>query len=503
MLFLCSAASCGDKGCDTPIPDDRDHSLIVTSDDISLETHDSAAIAFECRPAAAVDEVGITDEDGKTPTDFSLCDVVSDATGYCGLIKDNGSPVEYSHSVRLRCVINGRTILSDPFIVKSSGYDRYLEESVTDTEQRVTATTAPQIVNSSISGGVIHISFEADEGWEVVATSDVADASWAKIEPLSGSAGLCEVCVTMPENTSDNDRNLTINICPVQTRNEDVDPLKCFRASMAGIGIIQYGLYRKERLTHVHLDAPETLAETLRKKFGMTDEQLTGHIRNLYINGAVGNRDFDYMRKTLKNLRILDMLNADTEEIPDGAFLDCKNLHYIVFPYKLRRIGRDAFLRCGLRNSNLIFPPYLRQIGDNAFCKTLVSGIAYFPLLTPIVDLGNSIFTDTLITALEFGEGIQIINSSKYSVLLTLFETTLAYVRLPSTLNQLNSYFFNRAKIGYVLCHAHKPPKTYEGVSSQGVLLLCVPIDCDVDYAKDSNWSTFAANGKLAAVLRP
>ncbi len=69
----------------------------------------------------------------------------------------------------------------------------------------------------------------------------------------------------MPENTSDNDRNLTINICPVQTRNEDVDPLKCFRASMAGIGIIQYGLYRKERLTHVHLDAPETLAETLRK----------------------------------------------------------------------------------------------------------------------------------------------------------------------------------------------------------------------------------------------
>lgn len=100
-------------------------------------------------------------------------------------------------------------------------------------------------------------------------------------------------------------------------------------------------------------------------------------------------------------------------EIPDYAFLGCKNLKKVILPGGLKKIGFQSFSECSsLREINL--PSSLEDIGSNSF--------TYCSKLKKV----------------DFPFGLKHIGHNAFS-----FCTSLKSVSLPSSIEELESYAFS------------------------------------------------------------
>lgn len=100
-------------------------------------------------------------------------------------------------------------------------------------------------------------------------------------------------------------------------------------------------------------------------------------------------------------------------EIPDYAFLGCRNLKKVTLPEGLKKIGFQAFSECALLES-INFPESLEDIGSNSFAYCARLGNVIFPV------------------------GLKHIGHNAFS-----FCTSLRHIHLPAAIEELESYAFS------------------------------------------------------------
>lgn len=490
------------------IPDTALRQIALSEQELVFDRNDRRELHFICTPATAEigpDRFALVTDLNTSPDEIALTDItITDNTGTAVLVDRNAS---YAYARTLRLVYRDArgTVSSPEFTVKSEGYDDQIGQQLPAAEQSYTLTDTPQIVEVSSEGGLLHLAFDAPTDWTLFLSDGDEEINWAEPSIRSGSAGYQTIDLSLPANPTEDPRALRIDICAAgettKTTIDDVtNQLRDIRVGFCTASVVQYSYYELfYRAVHVHLDEAGTLGACLREKFQETDEELASHIESLYVKGPLNESDFDYMRETLSNLRRIDLLNADVYTIPDRAFYRCQHLHYITLPLFLTRIGEQAFRDSGLKNANLTLPPYLSFIGKEAFCNTRISGTLYFSgLSTNTININGSAFANLpLLKEIIFGEGIRVINENPYSVVLSLYGTNLFRLSLPSTLEQMNCYLFNNARIAHIICRASYPPATAGTVSTDGVGLLIVPFGSYNAYANNDDWDYFAIQKKL------
>ena len=115
-------------------------------------------------------------------------------------------------------------------------------------------------------------------------------------------------------------------------------------------------------------------------------------ITALKITGPLNSDDIATI-KGLSQLTILDLENADLEELPSGIFSaeNSKLLISIVLPKTLKKIGDDAFYNCSGLKGNLVIPSSVISIGRAAFYNC--SGLrGELKIPSGITSIGGSAF---------------------------------------------------------------------------------------------------------------
>lgn len=506
-LLITACSGSDDITPNDPPSNNKPIEIALQSDTVYLSKGNIGKLCFNIANTPTnfnVNDLHFRQIDTVISTNFELKEITSENNGYALQIKDNGGSYHYQETVSV--FYNDSTLAT--FVVKSQHNNEQNINNTLGKEETFTLTESFTATQAPVLGATYHLTFNAEQPWMVHATCNNEETSDIQFSAISGEPGNHTIQLTLPENTSLEAKDYKIDIVYKTEKNRSA----IGNAIMNGIyyafttfAIAQVGYYDVLRLEHIHLGEGGTLNEVLCTEYNCTTEQLAELATELYIEGPMSGEDFKFIKEKLTAIRVLNMLNADIAEIPDFAFKDCKSLKYIVLPNKLQRIGEQAFFRSGLKNASLAMPPLLSGIGPSAFEDTNISGSIYFTGLSSTVNIGGYTFAGTHINMLFFGEGVRVINENKYGVALSLGETNIAYIYLPSTLRQINNYFFNvgdkSSNIARVDCRAYTPPTTYGHFAIDKVNCLFIPYFAYDNYKGTTYWEKFDVHKKLFPVL--
>ena len=156
-------------------------------------------------------------------------------------------------------------------------------------------------------------------------------------------------------------------------------------------------------------------------------------IRNLKVTGTVTTEDFYFMRDSMA---ILEAINMKESRVVHGLVKDSwveidKIYEDDVIPYEAF-IGKQTLYY-------YVFPEIINRVGEYAFSRSSLSGTLYIPDDCKIID-GHA-FENTNITSLKFGNKLEVIGNSAFSVCRSLSGTLL----LPESLTEIGRFAFEDA----------------------------------------------------------
>lgn len=137
----------------------------------------------------------------------------------------------------------------------------------------------------------------------------------------------------------------------------------------------------------------ETTPGNLKKSIIAANKDYT-QLRNLKLKGSINEVDFNFMKKEMTNLQILNLKEVrvftGNEEgvIPDGALYGKSSLVRLILPDKLYKINNTAFEYCVNLTGSLTIPEGVTYIGGGAFycCGNLYGTLSLPSTLTYIGD---------------------------------------------------------------------------------------------------------------------
>lgn len=97
-------------------------------------------------------------------------------------------------------------------------------------------------------------------------------------------------------------------------------------------------------------------------------------VTHLRVSGEINSTDWATI-KNLSNIQVIDLENAVTEVVPDGAFSDRTTLVSITLPNTIKSIEDWAFSKTSL--DEVIFPASLESIGHNSFDNSKVKNVTF------------------------------------------------------------------------------------------------------------------------------
>lgn len=349
-------------------------------------------------------------------------------------------------------------------------------------EPNVTLKEGVNISELDATSNKAHITFDADRAWKIEClTADGEAVNWIRPNKQSGNAGKHTIDFDINTNNSLDSRMVQIvvrdkNYTSTRGDKEDMEALLAGQqATLFAFSLIQYGHYELKYGDPIEL----TVTDDVRLKT-LVNDYIAEHnldysdMEYLELFGPLVADDFKFMREKLTNLTVLDLTAADVYEIPRTACLQMKSLHYIKLPFKLERIGENAFYGSGLKNINMIMPPMVRFVGGGAFQDTNISGSIIFLGTVPEISLGMYAFygNGSSITSAIFGEGISKIDLAVGTPFSNNFTGT---IYLPHTLTYVGSAITNGKPLIY--CYAPSAPKVDDeyGINYSGILGLLIP----------------------------
>ena len=164
-----------------------------------------------------------------------------------------------------------------------------------------------------------------------------------------------------------------------------------------------------------------------------------------------------------------------------------KSLHYIKLPFKLNKIGDNAFYNTGLKNINMVMPPLVNDVGVAAFKSTNISGSVIFLGTMAKISIGTEAFygNGKSVTSAIFGEGITHISVG----INRPFGESSAYVKLPSTLTYVGASITNGVLVIY--SYAPTPPEVDDRFGLSSIKGLFVPAGSFNAYVGPTNGEQF------------
>ena len=311
------------------------------------------------------------------------------------------------------------------------------------------------------------------------------DAYTVETTPTSATEGTIAITAKTPESencvivtVSDGDRSITASIDVVAT----------LKASFDGKTVV--------------VVTPGTLSQLL------VDYYKTGST-TLTVIGNLNDEDIATLN-SLPNLAVLDMENANLEELPTKAFEGNESLTSVKLPRTLTSIGEWAFRDCSSL-TNITIPDNVTKIGTGTFfgCSSLksitipdgVTGIGFYAFdgcssLTSIT-IPDSV---TSIGWYAFEGCSNLISITIPNGVTTIGERTfqgcskLMAVDIPGTVTSIHALAFNKCLgVKWIYCQAITPPSItgYGLISGVPSATLYVPIGSKEAYAAADEWKNF------------
>lgn len=347
------------------------------------------------------------------------------------------------------------------------------------------------------------LTFKVDEKWEIrFTTYEGEKVDWIKANPVSGSAGVQNVEITIEPNREVDSRLVRADILlkgNEVVRSEIDDILNTYQAVTLSASILQFGYYNLKYGDPVKFKVTSTtrlqaLVDEYIEKKGKKYSDLI----YLDLDGPLNEVDFEFMHENLNRLKVLDMFHADITEIPNSAFYGHSSLHYVLLPLSLKRIGSYAFCQTELKNCNLFIPPLLEYVGSNAFADTYIGGSIVFPGTRSTIELSAGAFYSEYIATAVFSDGISVMKGDIVSPFYRL-----SAMRLPASLQSISCGYIGDIDIIY--CYPTIPPTTSDryGLREGTIKALFIPHTTnslkdnlyvhkdEEDGTKDSHWLGF------------
>lgn len=318
------------------------------------------------------------------------------------------------------------------------------------------------------------IEFEVDTPWVLTfASYNNESTEWISADKTSGQAGKHSVTLRMePNNTPDN------RLVRVEIRNKSVDTftrvtdidvddmINSIQGVCYMVSILQNRYYADKYPVgvRVNLNAGYMLKDLIDEY--VAEKNITyDDIEYLDVRGNLGNSthidsNYDFINNSLTNLKELDLYHADMIEIPVGAFMGNRSIHYITLPHYLQSIGDNAFMNSELRNVNLRIPPHVEYVGMNAFAGTQIGGSIIIGTNTGFISIMDDAFNTPYIFTVVFKEGMSIIEGGKNT-----FNPALSFMILPETLMEIRHWYLNN--VGIICCYAIDPPHIIDSILMQ------------------------------------
>lgn len=329
------------------------------------------------------------------------------------------------------------------------------------------------------------IEFEVDVEWKLVFRSyNNESTEWISANKYSGGAGKHSVELTMEPNTTPDNRLVNVEIHSIAseqaTRVQDYDiddMVNSFQGVCFVVSLLQNRYYADKYPVgvRVNLNMGYTLKELIDEYIAEKNISYDD-IEYLEVRGSLGSTtyvdsNYDFINKSLLNLKELYLRDADMTEIPVGAFMENRSIHYITLPKSLKSIGDNAFLNSELRNINLRIPPKVEYIGLNAFAGTQIGGSIIISTNSGYINIQQSAFDTPYIFTAIFGEGMHTIEGGKDS-----FQPALSMMVLPSTLSAIRHWYLRHVSI--ICCYASNPPQIIDSILLQPerVSAVLVPV---------------------------
>ena len=178
-------------------------------------------------------------------------------------------------------------------------------------------------------------------------------------------------------------------------------------------------------------------------------------------------------------------------DIPDGAFYNCKNLNHIIISNSLNRIGQYSFYNCSnLRN--MVLPQTLKKIEQSAFKGC--SHLFWMDLPNEIRDIGKCSFMNCRgLMAIDLPVRLKIINDSLFAGCSKLMQ-----IIIPAQTKSIGIGIFNGCdNLRAIHCLSQKPPTCINDNSFSGLhthdCTLYVPIGTSRKYRMAIGWRTFSS----------
>ncbi len=180
-------------------------------------------------------------------------------------------------------------------------------------------------------------------------------------------------------------------------------------------------------------------------------------------------------------------------EIPDYAFLGCKNLNKVILPDGLKKIGFQAFSECSSLET-INFPESLEDIGSNSFTYCTLLDNIDFPI--GLIHIGHNAFSFcSSIKEVTLHDNIKELESYAFSDC-----NSLNKVRLPLNDNMLGELIFNCCPSLVTIIEPSEKVPTFDCDSyifdpddkeAYQRCTLFVPKESVNAYKSSSSWSLF------------
>lgn len=233
----------------------------------------------------------------------------------------------------------------------------------------------------------------------------------------------------------------------------------------------------KKPLT-ITVETPGTLSQQLADYF-------KSEITELVVIGNL-NADDISMLNYLPNLAVLDMENANLEELPSEIFQYKKSLTSVKLPKTLTTIGSSAFRYCTNLKSVMI-GNRVKEIGFSAFYKC--SRLTSVTIPDNVMSIGSYAFCGCNLTSVTIGYSVKKIGISAFSDCSRLTSVTIGYNVKSIDCNS----FSDCTNLTNIYCKAETPPSVEAGAFNNvnAMLTLYVPTGCKAAYAIANKWKKF------------
>lgn len=197
-----------------------------------------------------------------------------------------------------------------------------------------------------------------------------------------------------------------------------------------------------------------------------------------YDNGYyIGNKENPYVvLMSVKNKSITSCTINDQCQIIYEAFCECANLSEITIPNSVKKIGFQAFKRCGVKSVTI--PNSVMSIGNYAF-----SGCGLKSIIIPesVISIGDYAFSSCYSLILSIPNSVTTIGSHAFSY------CNMESVVIPNSVTEIGKYAFEycddlaMVTIGNGLKNIDNSMFRYCQKLTRVICLIDVPLDLDAD----------------------